>query len=141
MDSKALRLVPWPSGSEKENLKSKTVWPADCLGRCPARRRPGGLATGSPDLLDARLGEADHRPAAVGIQFVFLQENIDTTSTAGNLIFRLCVDLAKFAWDLIREWVQTGLATARVRGRKGQIPVREIARILDISRVTLYRYL
>ncbi len=70
--------------------------------------------------------------------------------------------LAEFGRDLLRERVQAGLQVARSRGRKGgrkpvlegrkleraaqliqedQAPISEIARIVGISRVTLYRYL
>ena len=99
---------------------------------------------------------------ARGVHFVSLQERLDTTSAAGKLIFHLFASLAEFERDLIRERVQAGLHAARARGRKGgrpqvlvgakraraaqlmaagQLPVREIARIVGVDRSTLYRHL
>ena len=99
---------------------------------------------------------------ARGVHFVSLQERLDTTSAAGKLIFHLFASLAEFERDLIRERVQAGLHAARARGRKGgrpqvlvgakraraaqlmaagQLPVREIARIVGVDRTTLYRHL
>ena len=99
---------------------------------------------------------------ARGVHFVSLQERLDTTSAAGKLIFHLFASLAEFERDLIRERVQAGLQAARARGRKGgrpqvlvgakleraaelmaagQLPVREIARIVGVDRSTLYRHL
>ena len=98
---------------------------------------------------------------ARGVHFVSLQERLDTTSAAGKLIFHLFASLAEFERDLIRERVQAGLHAARARGRKGgrpqvlvgakraraaqlmaagQLPVREIARIVGVDRSTLYRH-
>ena len=55
--------------------------------------------------------------AKVGLRS--LQENIDTTSSGGRLVFHLFVALAEFERSLIRERTQAGLAAARVRGRMG----------------------
>ncbi len=59
---------------------------------------------------------------ARGVGFQSLQENIDTTTSGGKLIFHLFAALAEFERDLIRERTQAGLAAARVRGRKGRRP-------------------
>jgi DNA invertase Pin-like site-specific DNA recombinase len=90
-----------------------------------------------------------------------LQEQLDTTTAGGKLIFHLFAALAEFERDLIRERTQTGLAAARARGRKGGRPkgvdqkkqraapalkqdgkrsVREICAIVGISRNTYYKY-
>lgn len=91
-----------------------------------------------------------------------LQENIDTTTSGGKLIFHLFGALAEFERNLIRERTQAGLQAARARGRKGgrqqkltdqQIeigrtlaadPKRSVSSIcqhLGISRPTYYRYI
>jgi len=48
-----------------------------------------------------------------------LQENIDTTTSGGKLIFHMFSALAEFERNLIRERTQAGLQAARARGRKG----------------------
>jgi len=91
-----------------------------------------------------------------------LQENIDTTAHAGQLIFQACKLLAQVELDMIRERTRTGLKAARARGRKGGRPkkldeekaemayqlydsrehtINEICGLMGISRSTLYRYL
>jgi len=91
-----------------------------------------------------------------------LQENIDTTTSGGKLVFHMFGALAEFERNLIRERTQAGLQAARARGRKGgrrqklsaqQIeigrslaadPKRSVSSIckhLGISRPTYYRYI
>ena len=98
---------------------------------------------------------------ARGIGFKSLQENIDTTTPGGKLIFHVFGALAEFERDLIRERTQAGLASARSRGRKGGRPhamteakaamaqtlrqdpdrtVKEICETLQISEATFYRH-
>lgn len=48
-----------------------------------------------------------------------LQENIDTTSAGGRLIFHLFGALAEFERNLIHERTRAGLTAARARGRQG----------------------
>ena len=97
-----------------------------------------------------------------GIGFKSLQENIDTTTGTGKLIFHIFGALAEFEKDIIRERTIAGLKAARARGRKGgrpkkmdqkkiemaqamydkkTIPVMDICRKLEISKVTFYRYI
>jgi DNA invertase Pin-like site-specific DNA recombinase len=59
---------------------------------------------------------------AQGIGFRSLQENIDTTTSSGKLIFHIFGSLAEFERDLIRERTQAGLEAARSRGRVGDRP-------------------
>jgi DNA invertase Pin-like site-specific DNA recombinase len=97
-----------------------------------------------------------------GIGFRSLQEQIDTTTSGGKLIFHVFGALAEFERDLIRERTHAGLAAARARGRLFGRPkvlspqqvkqlqslakdrhntVREVCQTLRISRATYYRYL
>ena len=94
--------------------------------------------------------------------FVCLQENIDTTTSTGKLIFHIFGALAEFERDLIRERTQAGLVAAKARGRMGGRPfsldqkqvirlrelynaktstIGEICKIFNISRPTFYSYL
>jgi len=97
-----------------------------------------------------------------GVGFRSLQENLDTTSGTGKLVFHLFASLAEFERDLIRERTLAGLAAARARGRKGGRPrvleanqvalaramyqdkrnsVKDICATLQVGKTTLYRYL
>ena len=96
-----------------------------------------------------------------GIGFKSLQDNIDTTTSGGKLLFHILGSLAEFERDLVRERTNAGLAAARARGRMGGRPkggfrkkqeaamalrqdpkrsVKEICEILHISPATFYRY-
>ncbi|GAB3310068.1 recombinase family protein [Hymenobacter tenuis] len=100
-----------------------------------------------------------------GVGLVSLTDAIDTSSAQGRLIFNLFASLAEFERELIRERTHAGLAAARARGRIGgrrpglteaaqrtaivaetlyreqELGVNEIAQRLQISKVTLYKYL
>jgi len=94
-----------------------------------------------------------------GIGFRSLQENLDTTTSGGKLVFHIFGALAEFERELIRERTMAGLAAARARGRKGGRPrkltdkqiamarqllqdpkqqVTEVAKMLGVARSTLY---
>ena len=98
---------------------------------------------------------------ARGVGFKSLQENIDTTTSVGKLIFHIFASLAEFERDIIRERTNAGLSAARVRGRKGGRPkgvdekkrqaalslkkdldrsIKDICEIVGISRNTYYKY-
>ncbi len=120
------------------------VWRLDRLGRS------------LPHLIETVRGLADR-----GIGFRSLQENIDTTTPGGRLVFHIFGSLAEFERDLIRERTMAGLAAARRRGRVGGrptvmtaartkqaqrmvtagTPLTEVAEVLGVSRTTLYRHL
>ena len=123
---------------------SLVVWKLDRLGRS------------LPHLV-----ETVHDLAVRGVGFKSLQEQLDTTSSGGKLIFHIFAALAEFERDLIRERTNAGLAAARARGRRGGRPkgvdrkkqkaalalkheghhsVREICEIVGISRNTFYKY-
>lgn len=97
-----------------------------------------------------------------GIGLMSVQEKIDTGSSGGRLIFHMFGALAEFERNLVRERTQAGLTAARARGRKGGRPkllepakrqlavrlytekqhtIREICRMMGISKPTLYSYL
>jgi DNA invertase Pin-like site-specific DNA recombinase len=65
----------------------------------------------------------------LGIQFVSLHENVDTTTAQGKLLFHIFAAIAEFERELIRERVRSGLAFARSKGTKLGRP-RSDARIL-----------
>src|ERR671939_677148 len=99
------------------------------------------------------------------IGFKSIQENIDTTTSGGKLVFHIFGALAEFERDIIRERTKAGLQAARARGRLGGRPkaktlntpkkvalaqalyddktntIDDICKTLNISRSTLYRYI
>ena len=56
------------------------------------------------------------------ISFVSLNDNINTSSPTGRLIFNLFASFAEFERAIIKERTNAGLAAARARGRKGGRP-------------------
>ena len=120
------------------------VWKLDRLGRS------------LPHLVETVRDLGAH-----GVGFTSLQEQLDTTTARGKLIFHIFASLAEFERDLIRERTNAGVAAARAGGRKGGRPkgvdqtkqqaalalkqdakrsVREICEIVGISRNTYYKY-
>lgn len=121
------------------------VWRLDRLGRSLKH------------LIDAVNGLSERN-----VSFRSLQENIDTTTSGGKLIFHVFGALAEFEREIIRERTQAGLSSARARGRVGGRPrvmdekklqmaielfkdpsrsIDDICEVLRVSRPTLYRYL
>jgi DNA invertase Pin-like site-specific DNA recombinase len=121
------------------------VWRLDRLGRS------------LPHLIET-VGQLQER----GVGFRSLQEQIDTTTSGGKLVFHVFGALAEFERDLIRERTHAGLAAARARGRlfgrpKALSPqqvkqlksfarddrntVGKICQTFRISRVIYYRYM
>jgi len=118
------------------------VWRLDRLGRS------------LPHLIET-IGELEAR----GVGFKSVQENIDTTTPGGRLVFHVFGALASFERELIQERTLAGLAAARERGRLGgrptalspaklkqarkmigeKTPVTEVAQVVGVSRATLYR--
>jgi DNA invertase Pin-like site-specific DNA recombinase len=96
-----------------------------------------------------------------GIQFCSLNEQIDTSTPSGKLIFHIFAALAEFEAALIRERSQAGVKAARMRGvqfgRKPKLSRQQIqharklvaqgehcesvADLFKVSRVTLWRAL
>lgn len=121
------------------------IWRLDRLGRSLRH------------LIDL-VAELDQR----GVGLRSLTESIDTSTPGGKLVFHVFGALAEFERDLIRERTQAGLAAARARGRVGGRPtvwtpeklrvaqtmhaqgghdVASIARVLGVSRASVYRAL
>ena len=97
-----------------------------------------------------------------GVVLRSLKEQIDTSTSAGELYFHIMGALAQFERSLIQERTSAGLAAARARGRKGGRPraltdaqisaaramladpaitVDDVANHLGASRATIYRVL
>ena len=63
--------------------------------------------------------------------------NIDTTTSAGKLVFGIFAALAEFERDLIAERTKAGLDAARARGRKGGRPRKVTSRLLKMAVVAM----
>lgn len=96
-----------------------------------------------------------------GIKFYSLQEEINTNTPSGSLIFHIFCCLAQFERDLIRQRTKAGLESARARGRFGgrpsklserqkvrlvqlfkkqEISITELCNMFNITKSTLYSY-
>jgi DNA invertase Pin-like site-specific DNA recombinase len=96
-----------------------------------------------------------------GVEFVSVQDNIDTSTAMGRFFFRIMASIAELERDIISERTKAGLSSARARGRNGgrpatdkkkvdlalkmycskQYSIREIVNATGISQSTLYRNL
>ena len=56
------------------------------------------------------------------IEFISLENNIDTTTPLGMVIFSMCAAFSEMERELIRERVKAGLDAAHEKGRKGGRP-------------------
>ena len=72
---------------------------------------------------------------ALGIQFVSVNEGVDTSTPNGRLVFGIFATIAEFERELIRERVRSGLAAARAKGTRLGRPRRRF----DIDRVAELR--
>lgn len=101
---------------------------------------------------------ADLRRREIG--FRSLHENLDTSTAGGRLVFHVFAALAEFCRELIVEGTREGLDAARARGQRlgrppaltpeqiaaardlvGKQAVASIARLLGVSRGTLYNHI
>jgi DNA invertase Pin-like site-specific DNA recombinase len=112
------------------------------------------LARSLKDLLEIVEAICDH-----GAGFRSLAEDIDTTTSAGRLVFHVFASIAEFERDRISERTKEGLVAARKRGRVGGRPpalsadqktevrhmrddgrsILEIARLFKVSQMTVRR--
>jgi DNA invertase Pin-like site-specific DNA recombinase len=72
---------------------------------------------------------------ALGIQFVSLKQQLDTTTPAGKLLFAVIAALAEFEREMVRERVLSGLDNARAKG----IVLGRRRKVLDVSYITRRR--
>lgn len=99
--------------------------------------------------------------AKFGVGFKTCCDGIDTTTSSGKLVFHIFAALAEFERNLIKDRTTAGLQAARERGRVGGRPRamspekvaaarrllasgssrHEVARLLNVSSATLWRYL
>ncbi|WP_429774017.1 recombinase family protein [Agaribacillus aureus] len=101
----------------------------------------------------------------MGVDFVSINNHIDTTSSQGRLMFNIFASFAEFERELISERTEAGLANARRHGRRGgwkpglskqakikawaalkrsrdfNVPISQIQQELGLSKATYYRYL
>jgi DNA invertase Pin-like site-specific DNA recombinase len=96
-----------------------------------------------------------------GVEFVSIQDSIDTSTPMGRFFFRILASIAELERDIISDRTKDGLTSARARGRVGgrpkvqgkkldialkmykskQYSIREIVEATGISQATLYRNL
>jgi DNA invertase Pin-like site-specific DNA recombinase len=96
-----------------------------------------------------------------GIEFISINDRMDTTTAIGKAMFRMLAVLSEMERDLIAERTKAGLQAARARGRKGGRPkidqkkldkaitlyeskkytVKEITEETGISKAKLYQTL
>jgi DNA invertase Pin-like site-specific DNA recombinase len=73
----------------------------------------------------------------LGVDFISYQENIDTTTPQGEMIFTVLASLAQFESALMSDRVKAGMARARAQGKRisrAPIPRGIQARIADLYR-------
>jgi len=95
------------------------------------------------------------------VEFISITDSVDTTTPAGRFFFHMMASLAQMERELIAERTMAGLKAARKQGRIGGrppkmtpsklaaakqllaagTPTKDIAKNLDISVATLYRWL
>lgn len=119
------------------------VWKLDRLGRSTRQ------------LIDYVNGLQER-----GVEFVSLQDSIDTTTPNGRFFFTVMAAFAQLEHDLIVERTNAGLSAARARGRNGgrpsvdrdkvelatrlyqsrELSVAEICKAVGMSKTTFYKY-
>ena len=97
----------------------------------------------------------------IGVDFISLNDSIDTTTSMGRFFFRVMASIAELERDMIVERTKDGLSAARARGHGGGRPktsadaiskakrmhesgkfsISEITEATGISNSTLYRSL
>ena len=59
---------------------------------------------------------------AKGISFISLENNIDTTTPMGMVLFSMCAAFSEMERELLKERVKAGIEAAHANGRKGGRP-------------------
>ena len=57
-----------------------------------------------------------------GVEFVSLENNLDTSTTMGMLLFNICAAFSEMERELIKERIQTGVDAAALKGNIGGRP-------------------
>lgn len=71
----------------------------------------------------------------LGVAFVSLHEQIDTSSPTGRVVFAVIAAMAEFEREILRERVRAGLARAKERGiRLGRPPKLDPMEVLRLRR-------
>jgi len=74
---------------------------------------------------------------SAGIDFISYQENIDTTSPTGELVFHVMASLAQFESSLISQRVKAGMARAKEQGKhiaRPSIPIEQQKKIFKLKK-------
>lgn len=99
--------------------------------------------------------------AEKGVEFVSIQDNIDTTTAMGRFFFTIMAGVAQLERDIISDRTKAGLDAARARGRFGGRPAADedkikqaltlydskkytlpqIKEMTGVGKTTLYKYL
>ncbi|PFS40739.1 resolvase [Bacillus thuringiensis] len=107
------------------------------------------------------LIELSEKLKELGVDFISIHDNIDTSNAMGKFFFRMMASIAELERDIISERTKTGLNAARARGKKGGRPqkhtdkvemalkmyqskeysIKQITEATGLSKTTLYRYI
>jgi DNA invertase Pin-like site-specific DNA recombinase len=105
------------------------------------------------------LIELAERFEEIGVHFISIRDNIDTSTAVGRFFFRTMASIAELERDIISERTKSGLEAARSRGRSGgrpsknpklvdralklhdskQYKIKEITDMTGVSKSVLYR--
>jgi DNA invertase Pin-like site-specific DNA recombinase len=103
------------------------------------RREVGSVVVTKLDRLARSVRHLTHLAAeleALGVALVVLDQSIDTSSSAGRLLFHVLGAIGEFEAELCRERTRAGLAAARRRGVKlGRRPALDAERIARARRM------
>jgi DNA invertase Pin-like site-specific DNA recombinase len=88
------------------------------------------FARSTKQLIDA-LEEFRH----LGVDFISITEQIDTSSPMGKAMFTVISAIAEFERSLISERVRSGIAKARAQGKQHGRPKTSAATIKEIKRL------
>jgi len=70
---------------------------------------------------------------SLGVDFISYQENIDTTTPTGELIFHVMASLAQFESALISQRVRAGMARAKAQGKHVARPPLAASKQVEIE--------
>lgn len=97
----------------------------------------------------------------LGVNFISIQDNLDTSTSMGKFFFKVMASLAELERDITVERTNAGLKAARARGKNGGRPkkdknsidlaikmydskeysIHQILKASELSKTTFYRYL